>query len=630
MSPLSGAWYSKNNKDLTNGAVLKRIGIDKNDRIRIDNIGLVFYDSNDNWTVDSGDILLGSLVYTSSLAKKSGIFTQDSDNLNSFNFGANVADQSKGLLVIFNENFLNGLPLEPPPPIVPEPVKPDASEAKSRIQATLKNQNDVAQFIKANLNPSETVNSATESVILQPGQEPILNPSQSESSSTDSFQQNQSTKNNIILTGSANIGANGNGSNNVISGNDGNNMIDGGFGDDVSIGGKGDDTYVVDSINDTIIELPGEGIDTIYSSVNFTLPDQVENLVLTGAAIQGTGNALDNSIIGNSSANTLYGLDGNDFIDGQTGDDFMVGGFGDDTFVIDSAGDIVDERLNAGNDRVLIRMLTYVSYYIPKNVETAQLENQFNCKLYGNDLSNKLLGNLSNNIIYGGGGDDFLSSAEGDDYLIGGFGNDYLSGGIGIDSLEGGLGNDYYSVDTSSDKVVELKLEGLDIVEASCDYYLQDNVESLVLIGNLNLNGTGNSQANLIKGNSGDNSIDGGLGVDILTGKEGADKFILSASPTLTNKNADHITDFEHGVDKIQIRASSLGINQNSTFSFATVSSSKQLLSVLSTSTLFVYDDSTGFLHYNQNGSKSGSGKGGIFAILDNKSTFGSNDITML
>ena len=82
-------------------------------------------------------------------------------------------------------------------------------------------------------------------------------------------------------------------------------------------GGSGNDTYVVDAIADTTVELAGEGIDLIRSGITWTLADNVENLTLTGAAaINGTGNELDNTIIGNSAANTLTGLDGNDTLDG--------------------------------------------------------------------------------------------------------------------------------------------------------------------------------------------------------------------------------------------------------------------------------------------------------------------------
>ncbi|MFN5892819.1 MAG: calcium-binding protein, partial [Dolichospermum sp.] len=114
-----------------------------------------------------------------------------------------------------------------------------------------------------------------------------------------------------------------NAGNNVITGNSGNNTLDGGAGTDTLIGGLGDDIYVVDSTTDTITENVNAGTDTIQSSVTYTiLAANVENLTLTGtAAINGTGNALNNVITGNSANNTL---------DGGLGNDALIGGLGND------------------------------------------------------------------------------------------------------------------------------------------------------------------------------------------------------------------------------------------------------------------------------------------------------------
>ena len=67
----------------------------------------------------------------------------------------------------------------------------------------------------------------------------------------------------------------------------------------------------------------------MFSSVNRTLGADIENLTLTGtAAINGTGNGLDNMLTGNASANIL---------NGGLGNDTLAGGVGNDVFVFNTA-----------------------------------------------------------------------------------------------------------------------------------------------------------------------------------------------------------------------------------------------------------------------------------------------------
>ena len=127
---------------------------------------------------------------------------------------------------------------------------------------------------------------------------------------------------NLTLAGTADINGTGNTANNTLTGNAGNNRLDGGSGSDTMAGGLGDDTYVVGVSTDVVIENSGEGTDTVESSITYTLPNNVENLTLAGTANRnGTGNALDNRLIGNPGNNTLTGNAGNDYLDGGTGSD---------------------------------------------------------------------------------------------------------------------------------------------------------------------------------------------------------------------------------------------------------------------------------------------------------------------
>ena len=121
--------------------------------------------------------------------------------------------------------------------------------------------------------------------------------------------------------------------NDLLDGGAGNDLLDGGTGNDRMVGGSGDDLYIVDSAGDVVVELANEGYDTVRSSVSYTLTDNVERLELTGSALDGTGNALDNYLLGNGLSNHLDGGAGNDILLGGAGIDYLRGGAGNDRLV---------------------------------------------------------------------------------------------------------------------------------------------------------------------------------------------------------------------------------------------------------------------------------------------------------
>ena len=176
----------------------------------------------------------------------------------------------------------------------------------------------------------------------------------------------------ITLTGAANIDATGNNQSNVMNGNDGDNVIsggdgndtifghggndtlyggagadklDGGTGADHMIGGAANNTYWVDNTGDVVTEDAGAGIDTVNSSISYTLADNVEilNLLAGSGAIDGTGNGLNNTIAGNESAN---------HITGGLGQDALTGGGGADTFVFAALADSATAKPDTITDSV--------------------------------------------------------------------------------------------------------------------------------------------------------------------------------------------------------------------------------------------------------------------------------------
>lgn len=304
---------------------------------------------------------------------------------------------------------------------------------------------------------------------------------------------------NLTLTGTTAINGTGNTSVNTLTGNAQNNTLDGGTGIDTLIGAKGDDTYIVDNASDLVIELTGEGDDTVKSSVTYVLGDYVENLVITGAsAATGTGNSLDNVLTGNTAVNTLSGLAGSDTLDGGTGADTLIGGAGDDNYYVDNAGDVVVEAAAEGTDRVY----SAITYALGADVENLALTGSAIINATGNTLDNYLNGNTSGNTI---------------------------DGGVGADTMAGGTGNDVYIVDNSDDEVLESIAQGTDRVNASISYLLQANVENLTLTGTADLDGTGNDLNNIITGNGGINTLSGSYGDDTLIGGAGNDVYIVDS-----------------------------------------------------------------------------------------------------
>lgn len=399
----------------------------------------------------------------------------------------------------------------------------------------------------------------------------------------------------VHLTGTLAINATGTNGANLLYGNDnkntltglgGNDRLDGGLGADTMIGGQGDDAYIVDNAADKVTELTGEGTDTVFAGVSYSLNGiDVEILRLTGGdPINATGNALANTLVGNAGANIL---------DGKSGADLMIGGLGDDTYYVDSAGDRVSEKTGGGTDTVY----SLVSFSLAETyVETLRLTGTA-VRATGNSLGNLLVGNSANNTLSGLAGNDTLDGGTGTDTMAGGTGddtyyvdnsadivteavgegddtvfssatftlagtavetlrltgtgvidgtgndnantligndqanvltglggNDVIDGGKGADTMVGGLGDDIYYVDVSTDKVTEANGQGNDTVYAAATFGLGGTfVETLALTGNAAINGSGNSQANTLIGNAGANVLSGLGGADTLDGGLGTD-----------------------------------------------------------------------------------------------------------
>ena len=215
-------------------------------------------------------------------------------------------------------------------------------------------------------------------------------------------------------------------------------------------------------------------------------------------------------------------------------------------------------------------------------------------------------------------------------WSIGNSGNNVLNGLGGANSLFGGLGDDTYVVNVG-DTLIENVGEGTDLILSSISWTIGANLENLTLTGNGSINGTGNGLANVLTGNRGNNILDGGAGDDtlfggagndILTGGLGADQFVFRSGVPYASADfgVDVITDFNRlDGDKIVLSKSSftaltsaaggaLNASEFAVINAATNGSAGGLAARI------IYNQGTGDLIYNQNGTGAGFGSGGTFA----------------
>jgi trimeric autotransporter adhesin len=317
----------------------------------------------------------------------------------------------------------------------------------------------------------------------------------------------------------------GNALDNILTGNGGNNVLNGGAGNDTMAGGFGNDTYFISQANDAVQEnLLGGTADLVVTFLaNTILATNVERLILSTGAVNGTGNGLDNVITGNAAANALSGGLGNDTLDGAAGADTMNGGAGNDIYVVDSLLDTIVELSGVDTIQTSIQLANPLVAVI----ENLTLTGAAAINGFGNALANRIVGNGANNILEGFDNNDILEGGAGNDALNGGNGIDRLDGGLGNDTMTGGADNDVYIVGSTTDVVNELAGGGTgDRIETFVTLAgLAAEVEQLTLLGTAGLSGIGNALANRITGNIANNFIDGAGGVDVMLGGAGNDVY---------------------------------------------------------------------------------------------------------
>lgn len=251
------------------------------------------------------------------------------------------------------------------------------------------------------------------------------------------------------------------------------------------------------------------------------------------ANIFGTRNG--DSLFGTDLADLIEGRDGDDYIDGRLGADIMRGGRGNDVFVVDDAGDRVEEFANDGTDEVR----STIDYILGANVENLTLLGNA-VGGTGNSLNNRITGNAADNVIRGGGGSDVFT---------GGAGNDtYVIEAVTTVSKKGGL------TFSGMDLVIEAAGGGNDTVYSNASYSMGAEIENVILYGGHELSAfgnaldnqiTGNGARNFIQGGAGNDRIDGGAGADFMDGGAGNDTFVVDNVGDLIQES------FTGGTDRV-------------------------------------------------------------------------------
>jgi Ca2+-binding RTX toxin-like protein len=305
-----------------------------------------------------------------------------------------------------------------------------------------------------------------------------------------------------LFGGTGNDTLDGDAGNDFLEGGDGNDSLLGGSGGDRLIGGAGSDVLAGDAGNDTLTGGSWQDL-FVLTAINGTAGD-----IDTITDLQ-TSDVLRFDFVGPLSSVIAQGNDPSGLLQGQV----MVGATVNGVTRL-----FVGANSVAGAEIVVDLVGSYsASQFTVDALEPWKLicgPSLVPLNLTGTSSDDNLIGGSVNDTIVGGAGQDLLVGLDG---------NDFIDGGIAPDLMVGGGGNDFYIVDDAGDVVTEAALGGTDTVNADINYTLGAEVENLLLISTVAINGTGNGANNIITGNGAANLLSGLIGADTLTGAAGND-----------------------------------------------------------------------------------------------------------
>ncbi len=173
-------------------------------------------------------------------------------------------------------------------------------------------------------------------------------------------------------------------------------------------GGAGDDRLFVDNALDVVVEIAGQGSDSVFTTVNYTLA--------AGQSIETAGGQFGRDRPHADRQRTRQYRAGQcgrrhtqrrcrrRHHDGRGGADDMTGGTGNDKYYVDNAGDVLHEAAGSGTDTLDI-VYSSVDYTLGAGLGidvSTPTRGRPGLTLTGNELVNALFGNSGNDTLNGG------------------------------------------------------------------------------------------------------------------------------------------------------------------------------------------------------------------------------------
>jgi len=350
----------------------------------------------------------------------------------------------------------------------------------------------------------------------------------------------------IVASGANDTLTSGAGASLISAGGEGDSVV-GGTGNDTLIalsgdvtlvGGTGNTLFVVTDVTD-VVEVPvAGGNDTIQSSVDYTLPTNVDTLILVGSGdLTASGNDdATNQMTGNAGNDLLQAGSGSDTLISGTGIDTLVAGFGTDVFYVNNSADEIQTPYGwEFQDTVY----SSVSYDLTASVG--------NLILTGTD-SLSARDDFGYATIVGNSGNDTLTAGSGVDTIISGTGVSTLVAGSGFNTLVVNNADDVIEATGASSRVT---------VQSSVSFTLGEHLQTLDLIGSADVVGRGNDEAsNYISGNSGNDTLIAGSGADTLVAGLGIDTLIAGTGADVLQGRAGDTYELDAGFGNAKIETS--------------------------------------------------------------------------